>query len=492
MTRITADSLPAMAASLRLAEKGADIAAAAPSLVASAGQEDRRRARADLDRKAGELAGLTRALSTTGLARDRLAALADVEGRMTAKLQELDNAVERRLAVRTRKEAAVADLAGVHAGFLEKIEPLVDDAGFDLVIGSENLASQGKEAVAGLVGGGVAALQALLELRAEVNLAVGLLEQASGVPDESALQPLRERFDAALGHIDRLLARLPEAQRNGDLGKATEALVAFGRGGGSTFELRREELRQAAAAQDALEASRRLAVRLGDEVASLVAAARSASDAAALRSAQAIRTGELLLLLITALGVVGAAAIMLRYVVPRVVGPLEAMTAAMTGIAAGDTSVAIPGRDRRDEVGRMAQALAVFRDTAVEIEEENLREVASARQRLVDAIEGSSEGFALFDAEDRLVLCNGHYRELYPGLADVVVPGTPFAAIARAAAERRLIRDAADRRTSGSSGGSPCTATRPARTCRCRATAAGSRSTSARPGTAGPSPCSRT
>ena len=91
----------------------------------------------------------------------------------------------------------------------------------------------------------------------------------------------------------------------------------------------------------------------------------------------------------------------------------------------------------------MAQALAVFRDTAVEIEEENLREVASARQRLVDAIEGSSEGFALFDAEDRLVLCNGHYRELYPGLADVVVPGTPFAAIARAAAERRLIRDAA-------------------------------------------------
>src|SRR3954470_3306049 len=231
VTRITADSLPAMAASLRLAEKGADIAAAAPSLVASAGQEDRRRARADLDRKAGELAGLTRALSTTGLARDRLAALADVEGRMTAKLQELDNAVERRLAVRARKEAAVADLAGVHAGFLEKIEPLVDDAGFDLVIGSENLASQGKEAVAGLVGGGVAALQVLLELRAEVNLAVGLLNQASGVPDANALQPLQERFVAAIGHIDRLLARLPESERNGEFGRTTEALVAFGRGG---------------------------------------------------------------------------------------------------------------------------------------------------------------------------------------------------------------------------------------------------------------------
>ena len=361
-----------MAASLRLAEKGADIAAAAPSLVASAGQEDRRRARADLDRKAGELAGLTRALSTTGLARDRLAALADVEGRMTAKLQELDNAVERRLAVRTRKEAAVADLAGVHAGFLEKIEPLVDDAGFDLVIGSENLASQGKEAIAGLVGGGVAALRVLLELRAEVNLAVGLLEQASGVPDESALQPLRERFDAALGHVDRLLARLPEAERNGDLGKATEALVAFGRGGGSTFSwagrtcprtrstpptgspsasptgrsrpLRPRRQHPRAAPGGAAPGRDRPGRARGQPPPRRPARRRGGlpgrrRPGRLRRRGAPVRAGDqdgrAAAAAITALGVVGAAAIMLRYVVPRVVSPLEAMTAAMTGHRGG-------------------------------------------------------------------------------------------------------------------------------------------------------------
>ena len=78
-----------------------------------------------------------------------------------------------------------------------------------------------------------------------------------------------------------------------------------------------------------------------------------------------------------------------------------------------------------------------------------LRRAEAARraseQRLADAIESVSEGFALFDAEDRLVVCNGRYRELYPGVADMVVPGTPFAAIARAAAERGLVRDAAGR-----------------------------------------------
>ena len=299
------------------------------------------------------------------------------------------------------------------------------------------------------------------------NLAVGVLNEAAGVLDASSLQPLRERFVAALGHIEGMLAQLSEAARNGGAREVTRSSCCLRPRRRSIFDARREELRQAAAAQEALEASGMLAVRLGDEVATLVAVAQSASDDAALRSTEAIKAGELLLLIIAALSIVGATVIMLQYVVPRVVRPLESITAAMTDLAAGNTSVAIPGRDRRDEIGRMAEALAVFRDTAVEIEEKNLRDVAAARRRLIDAIESSSEGFALFDAEDRLVLCNSHFRDFYPGLADVIVPGVPFAAMARAAAERCVILEAGDRWRSGSRGGSPCTERLPVRRCSC-------------------------
>src|SRR5207248_1985673 len=162
---------------------------------------------------------------------------------------------------------------------------------------------------------------------------------------------------------------------------AAEKLVAFGRGDGNIFDEQREELLQAAAAQDSLEACGTLTVRLGDEVAALVAAAQHASDGAALRSGEAIWAGKLALLIITALSIIGAILIILQYVVPRVVRPLESITGAMTALAAGDTSVVIPSRDRRDEIGRMAQALAVFRDTEIELEEKNLRDVAAARQR---------------------------------------------------------------------------------------------------------------
>jgi PAS domain-containing protein len=58
------------------------------------------------------------------------------------------------------------------------------------------------------------------------------------------------------------------------------------------------------------------------------------------------------------------------------------------------------------------------------------RQVESARQRLIDAIESISEGFALFDQDDRLVLCNSRYRDLlFPGLADVMERGTLFETI---------------------------------------------------------------
>jgi PAS domain S-box-containing protein len=68
-----------------------------------------------------------------------------------------------------------------------------------------------------------------------------------------------------------------------------------------------------------------------------------------------------------------------------------------------------------------------------------------SKQRLTDALESIQEGFALFDADDCLVLCNRRYRELYPGNADLMVLGTPFSIIARGAAERGLVQDAAGR-----------------------------------------------
>jgi signal transduction histidine kinase/DNA-binding response OmpR family regulator len=70
-------------------------------------------------------------------------------------------------------------------------------------------------------------------------------------------------------------------------------------------------------------------------------------------------------------------------------------------------------------------------------------EQAKKAERLVtDAIESISEGFTLFDADDRLVLSNSRYGELlYAGVQDPE-PGESYEEIIRASVQQGLIEDA--------------------------------------------------
>ena len=90
-------------------------------------------------------------------------------------------------------------------------------------------------------------------------------------------------------------------------------------------------------------------------------------------------------------------------------------------------------------------ALAIDRSQQTEELRRANERATQAHRRLTDAIEAIPEGFALFDADDVLVLCNNRYRELlYPGMEDLVQPGTAFEDVIRNAVARGLIHDAQD------------------------------------------------
>lgn len=57
-------------------------------------------------------------------------------------------------------------------------------------------------------------------------------------------------------------------------------------------------------------------------------------------------------------------------------------------------------------------------------------------QQFISAVEALEDGFVLYDKDDRLVICNQRYRDIYPMVADLIVPGARFEDIIRAGAER--------------------------------------------------------
>ncbi len=67
------------------------------------------------------------------------------------------------------------------------------------------------------------------------------------------------------------------------------------------------------------------------------------------------------------------------------------------------------------------------------------RVAAEAQTRLLQAIESMSEGFALFDASDRLVLCNSKLRDIYAPVAELLVPGWRYEDILRGLADLDLM-----------------------------------------------------
>ena len=59
-----------------------------------------------------------------------------------------------------------------------------------------------------------------------------------------------------------------------------------------------------------------------------------------------------------------------------------------------------------------------------------------ARKRMTHALEGMADGFALYDADDRLVIYNRKYIDLNPHIADLIAPGASFEEMLREGVRR--------------------------------------------------------
>jgi adenylate cyclase len=131
-------------------------------------------------------------------------------------------------------------------------------------------------------------------------------------------------------------------------------------------------------------------------------------------------------------------------IVRSINAPLRRLELSMKSITHGQLDVVIPAAGR-DEIGRMTQALAMLRDSLLEkhrLEHERQHAEAEARRaqtQLSEAIETISEGFVLYDAEDRLLVCNQRFKEMYADVPVEIRPGTPYETILRAVAATGIV-----------------------------------------------------
>src|SRR5207237_593227 len=116
--------------------------------------------------------------------------------------------------------------------------------------------------------------------------------------------------------------------------------------------------------------------------------------------------------------------------------PWRQLSQAVLHWSQGDWQARIASGGATGEFRRVADLLNVLAERVdeeqqqlhhlVERAEALSQEAARAKLQLVDSLDTIPEGFAIFDAEDRFLLCNGRFREIHAETPDLLRPGEPF------------------------------------------------------------------
>ncbi|MCB1969575.1 MAG: PAS domain S-box protein [Geminicoccaceae bacterium] len=105
------------------------------------------------------------------------------------------------------------------------------------------------------------------------------------------------------------------------------------------------------------------------------------------------------------------------------------------------------GRVLRRPDGRPFRLIGATNDIDAfkKAEEQRLMHQAEAerfRRQFIDAVESMQDGFALYDAQDRMVMCNRHFRKIFEAAGDIFKPGTTYYEQIRAGVMAGLIKEA--------------------------------------------------
>ncbi|HEY5126975.1 MAG TPA: HAMP domain-containing protein, partial [Bradyrhizobium sp.] len=358
---ITERSLPEITRASKVVRAAGEVAAAAPRLLAATDAAEREHAFKVLTDARQELTQSIGALAAEDAAR-----LNKTADRILVNLDRLTQSVAERQTIAASRDALVASLRKSHQKLAEKLSPMADDAGFTLTMGLQTAAENQdlevvKKTLAGLADNELVSLQAILELRSESNLILGILVEAADLPSAELLPPVKDRFTSTAGRI----AKAASAFKDPETSKLVNDLLKSGKDGGNIFELKQKELVAAKTGANVVTENRALAQEFEQEVASLGTRSQAGAATALHESEAEIRQGRIIRISLALVSLATALVIGWLYVGRGVVRRLVHLQNSMKSIAAGDlaTEVATGGSD---EIADMAKALQVFKDNMLE------------------------------------------------------------------------------------------------------------------------------
>lgn len=450
LERITQEGVPAALGTIEISRQAERIAAGGPILLAAASEAEREDISARIFAEIEVLNDLLSRLRNENLSASEASRLAPAIMRLGGNIRQLDRTVSERLEVEDLMRDLMAALSATDSAIQGALAPgiMAFDARFSQLqraAADPDLSDADRatalETLVALVAGALPEQTARFEAASINDMLVRAALATTGDEIRSLAFPLRRSQQ----NFERLVAGVSDGARERIEPQLTQ-LSAFISGVGSVPQIRTRELDLFQIGRDLVAQNTQLANELGEIVTTLVDQTESEITASSEDARAAQKLGIWIIVTVTVLSLASASLVIWRYVSGNLVKRITELSDSMLAIADGNLHAPLPPPMDGDEIAQMAVALAVFRDTAIEVEETNLREISETRRLMTDAIETISEGFVLYDADRKLVLFNQTYLSMLgPEMEATVRPGDKFDSIMRQAIDGGLVRDAIGR-----------------------------------------------
>ena len=399
--RVNEGSVPELAAAFGVAQYGGILANAAPSLAAASTPLELFGESQQIDQTVLTFEEQMAVLERSNRDSTSVGSIRQSADMLIANIEEIRGEVSERFHISEQRAVQQADLVELRSRVSEVLVPALDDQLFYTLTGHSDLASEPAPRSEHFSEAEVTRYRRLAELEADANITSDLLASAFTLSDESLLEPLRERFEAAAGRVDRNLSTLDGTQFHTDAAPIFARLRELGLGQDNSFDLAASEFTIVDHHQVLLDQNSELSLTLVAEVDSLVRASQERAAEATTASEQAISTARTLLLVISGASIVGALFIIWFFVGKVLVRRIALLSDWMRRMAGGDLEATAP-ISGRDEVADMAATLEVFRRHALEVQRLNLVE------QLAGELQGKNEELEgvlaeLHKAQDQIV-----------------------------------------------------------------------------------------
>lgn len=365
---IVQQRVPSALASLELSRQAERIVAGAPALLAAQTPEQHEQQSRTISVEVERLEALLSDLKNSTIDVSVLEKLESATAQLLANLKGLDALVAGNLTLGVQKKRLLQEVISANGAIQRLLTPWVqvtESRMLQLRGLTEDTAFPQSERSAALFE--LAEVndfkESLQQARLEASIVNDMLLQAAAVEQSDRLTVTQFRLRHKIKTLGDLSSGFDEMLRT-LFSVQVKSFRDLTEGAGSVPELRKKELERAQVGQGLLHENVELVRQLTMAVDNLVGASTGDIVAANLQARSVQRFSSGILITVVVLSLVSSTLIVWLYVGRNLVARLTALSRSMLAIADGNLQTDLPPAGS-DEVGRMAESLRVFRDTAV-------------------------------------------------------------------------------------------------------------------------------